>query len=381
MDFSWTAEQEKLSRDFAKSVRETLEPTAAKRGYDASFELSELRACGDLGILGLSAPKDVGGRGFDRAMTARFFEILGEDCGDMGLVFASGAHLFACVMPIVEFGTKQQLAAILPALCAGQKICANAITEDTAGSDVYALSMSAVKEGDDFVLSGEKSYVSNAKHADYLLTYAVTAPEDGFLGISAFLVPRDSAGVTVQEPFDKLGLKSLPGSRVQFDGCRVSKTCMIGESGQGGPIFTASMEWERFGLLAAFLGLAERQLKQAIQYARKRKQFGRAISKNQAISHELVDLKMKVESARLLLYRACAKLDQGQDAATDVAMAKLAISKAAVDCGLGALHIMGGAGYAGAHGAERGLRDALASTIASGTSEMQKDIIARELRL
>ncbi len=381
MDFSWSVDQETLYRRVIDETRATLQPRVARRGYDRWFEREEWRLCGEFGLLGLSVPGHYGGLGLDRLTTARLMEAFGVACEDMGLVFAAGAHLFACVMPILEYGSDALKERMLPKLCSGAWIGANAITEAGAGSDVFSLEARAVREGETYVLDGTKTFVTNGPVADVIVVYATVNPAHGFLGITAFAVERETAGVITELPFDKMGLASAPSGVVRLEACRVPATHRLGAEGQGGMVFNQSMQWERLGLFAGFVGMMERQLDVVVGHAAQRRQFRKRIGKYQAVSHRIADMKLRLESARLLLYRGCWLLDQGQGGALDASLAKLAVSEASVRSSLDAIKIFGGAGYMTAAGIERGLRDAVAGTIASGTSEMQRDVIAAGLGL
>ncbi len=391
MDFSWTEAQDEIYNRILSLVQNKLhmrENRDAGTGRDRPQPLHDqfwIRAewlrCGDLKLLGLSVPTGYGGSGYDALTTARAIEAFGCGCEDMGLVFSASAHLFACAMPIVEYGDDVMKAQVLPSLCSGMLIGANAITEEDAGSDVFALKTRAERSGDFYVLDGHKSYVSNGPVADLFVVYAVTNPAHGYLGISTFVVEKDTPGLIIGEPFRKLGLTSTPASRLSFNACRIPALNRLGKEGQGSQIFKRSMQWERSCLFAAYLGQMERQLEQTITYAQNRRQFGKPLGKHQAIAHRLADMKARLEAARLLLYRACWRFDQGQDALLDISLSKLAVSEAAVLGGLDAIHIHGSTGVDCEYGIEQMLRDALPSTIFSGTSEMLRDIIASELGL
>jgi alkylation response protein AidB-like acyl-CoA dehydrogenase len=334
-----------------------------------------------LSLLGLSVPMAYGGCGYDALTTARAIEAFGRGCENMGLVFSVSAHLFACTMPITEYGDEVLKARILPSLCSGRLIGANAITEDNAGSDVFALQTRAVREGDFYVLDGQKSYVTNGPVADIFVVYAMTNPAHGYLGITAFAVEKDTPGLRVGEPIHKMGLTSTPACRISFDACRVPVAYRLGREGQGTHIFKWSMQWERSCLFASYLGQMDRQLERTIAYAKARRQFGKPLAKHQAIAHRIADMKGRLEAARLLLYRACWRFDQGENALLDISLSKLAVSQAAVQGGLDAIHIHGSTGINSEYGIEQMLRDALPATIFSGTDEMLRSIIANELGL
>jgi alkylation response protein AidB-like acyl-CoA dehydrogenase len=379
MNFSWTAEQQDLYDRALVFARERLEPITASRS--PSFFRDSLRACGDFGVLGLCVPEALGGMGLGALDTAHVFEALGRGCSDGGVVFGAAAHLFACVMPIVEFGSEAIKRDVVPRLCRGIAIGANAITESEAGSDVFAMKSRVVKEGDHYLLSGTKSYVTNGPVADVFVTYGTTEPAHGHLGIVGFVVERSTPGITVGAPFEKIGLKSAPISSVYFDSCRIPATHRLGGENQGASVFTRSMHWERACLFGMYLGIMERQLERSIAYVKGRRQFGKSLSRQQALTHRIADMKLRLESARLLLYHSCWKIDQGEDATLEIGLSKLAASEGAVQSGLDAIQIHGGNGVIEEMGIAQMLRDAIPSTIFSGTSEIQRNLIARALGL
>jgi L-prolyl-PCP dehydrogenase len=379
MDFSWTPEQDRLYDHTLSLVQNKL--GGVRTDSQQFWTRTQWQICGDLQLLGLSVPTCYGGCGYDALTTARVIEAFGRGCEDMGLVFSTSAHLFACAMPVVEYGNDVLKNNILPDLCSGKKIGANAITEDEAGSDIFHLKTRASFDGDSYILQGQKSYVSNGPVANVFVVYAVTNPAHGYLGITALLVEKDTPGLLIGESIRKMGLTSTPACRITFDACRVPAANRIGAEGQGSQIFKRSMQWERSCLFAAYLGQMERQLERTISYAKERRQFGKPLGKHQAIAHRIADMKVRLETARLLLYRACWRFDQGQDALLDIALAKLAVSESAVMGGLDAIHIHGSIGINCDFGIEQMLRDAIPATLFSGTSEMQRDIIANELGL
>lgn len=379
MDFSWNSEQNELYNRILSLVQSEL--NASDINPQQPWTRAQWLQCADVKLLGLSVPTCYGGCGYDALTTARAIEAFGHGYEDMGLVFSVSAHLLACAMPIVEYGDEKLKNRVLPKLCQGETIGANAITEENAGSDVFALKTRAIRAGDFYILQGHKSYVSNGPIADLFVVYAITNPAHGYLGMSAFVVEKDTPGLNVSEPFPKLGLTSTLACRITFEACHIPIANRIGNEGQGAQIFKQSMQWERSCLFAAYIGQMERQLEQSIMYAKERHQFGKPLGKHQAIAHRLADMKVRLEAVRLLLYRACWRFDQGQDASLDSSLAKLAVSQAAVMGGLDAIHIHGSAGISCQYGIEQMLRDAIPATIFSGTAEMQRDIIASELGL
>lgn len=284
-------------------------------------------------------------------------------------------------MAIRDFAAEPARGALLSRLAAGTAIAANAMTEDDAGSDIGRLAVVARREGSEYVLDGEKSFATNGPDADVIVTYATTDPAAGFLGISAFAVPADAPGIELSEPFLKMGLEGCPAGRIRFQECRVPTAYRLGEEGQGSAIFQHSMGWERGCLFGSYLGVMERQLRQCIEHARNRRQFGRSIGGFQAVSHRIVTMRERFEAARLLLYRACWLMDQGREHLAAVSLAKTAVSEAAVANGLDAIRTFGAAGFLTGNGIEQQLRDSIASTIFSGTTDIQRELIAREMRL
>ncbi len=381
MEFSWTNEQEEFYTQALSFARTKLNNNLLERETSHQFPMEEWHLCGDFGLLGLCVPEEYGGAGLSALTTSHVIEAFGRGCQDGGLVFSTSAHLFACVMPILEHANKEIKKEIVPLLASGKWIGANAITETEAGSDVFALKTKAERQGDEFILTGSKSYVTNGPVADVFVVYATTNPAHGHMGVSGFIVKKDTPGLVIGKPFSKMGLVSSPICQIYLDECRVPIKYKLGTEGQGGAIFKESMLWERACLFAGYVGLMERQLEQAIDYAKDRRQFRKPIGKNQAISHRIVNMKLRLESAKLLLYRACWLMDQGKDAVLDISMAKIAISEAAIQSGLDLIQIYGGNGFMTENQIERGLRDAIPSTIFSGTSEIQRDLIAIRLGL
>jgi alkylation response protein AidB-like acyl-CoA dehydrogenase len=375
MDFGWTEEERDM---YNRIYSQTMLWPEADPGF---FTPEEWKLSASLGLLGLSVPERYGGEGCGFLATARAAEAFGRGAPDMGLVFSAMAHLFACVMPIVEHGDEDMRREILPRLSSGEWVGANAITEEGAGSDVTRLATEAERAGEDYVLTGQKCFVSNGPAADVFVVYAASRPDLGYLGVSAFVVERGTPGLVVGEPFSKLGLDRCPASTLRLDRCVVPGRRRLGGEGQGAAIFQGAMRWERTCLFAAYVGRIERLTERCAEHARTRIQFGRPIGSNQAISHRLARMRLRLEAARLLLWRACWRLEQNEPANVDVAMAKLAISEAAAESAMDAVRIFGGDGIRSDRGIERELRDAVPSLVFSGTSEMQLELIVRELGL
>jgi alkylation response protein AidB-like acyl-CoA dehydrogenase len=379
MDFSLTdTERYARIRQFARAE---LNRSVAPRRAEGSFGVEAWAELGKLKLTGACLPDAYGGMALGALGTARVMEALGRECDDVGLLFSLGAHLFACAVPIWKLGTEAMKGSLLPKLASGACIGANAITEAEAGSDVFSLRASAVRDGSGYVIDASKSWVTNGPIADVFLVYARTNPKHGYLGLSAFLVERDRPGLYLGKPFHKVGLETAPACSLMLERCRVPEENLVGREGQGAPLFEMAMMWERTCLFGIYVGQMDRLIEMCVERARSRRQFGRALGDFQAISHRIADMKLRLEAARLLLYRACDRCDRGEDARLDVAMAKIAVSEAAVKSGLDAMQIFGGDGIVTEAGVERFLRDALPATLASGTSEIQRNLIARLLGL
>jgi alkylation response protein AidB-like acyl-CoA dehydrogenase len=377
VDFGWTPEQRERQEAMLARVSEEF----ASHPPGSGLTLKNWRTLGDLGLLGLCVPPRYGGGGLGALETAGMMEAFGRGCPDTGIVFAASAHLYACAMPVLRHGSDLIKEQMLPRLCSGEWIAGNAMTELDAGSDVSRLAVTAERVPGGYLLNGEKSFVSNGPVADLYVTYATTDADAGYLGVTAFTVERSTQGLTAGEPFAKLGLHSCQAGTVRFDDCFVPEARVLGEEGAGGAVFQDSMTWERTCLFAGYLGLLDRLVERCVGHARQRRQFGRRIAEFQAVANRIVDMKLRTESARLLLYRACWELDQGRDAGLGVALSKLAVSEAAVASALDAVQVFGGRGYQVEYGIEASLRDTVPATIFSGTSDIQRLLIATELGL
>jgi hypothetical protein len=308
-------------------------------------------------------------------------EALGYACRDNGLLFAIAAQMWSVQMPVHRFGTDDQRARFLPRLCSGEWIGAHGMSEPDSGSDAFALRTRAERHGDAYVLNGTKTFVSEAPEANLFLVFATLDPAKGTLGITAFLVERETPGFHVGREIEKMGLRTSRMAELVFEDCRVPAANLLGREGRGAQIFNDSMEWERGCILAPAIGALDRQLEDAVAYARARRQFGKPIAEFQAVQHRLAGMKLRLEAARLLLYRAAWAKQHDRDPGPAAAIAKLAVSEAWVQSGLDAVQIRGGYGYAVEFEAERELRDAVGSTLFSGTSDMQRNLIARSLGL
>ena len=381
MDFEWSAEQEELRSAVVELARGELNEGLGERDAHGEFHLEGWRKLAAFGIHGLPVPGEYGGMGLDALTTVGVLERLGYGCRDNGLVFSINAHLWTASIPILAFGSGDQKSKFLPRLTSGEWIAGNAMSEPDSGSDAYSLATTAERRGDRYLLNGSKIFVTNGPIADLLVVFANADPAKGPNGISAFLVEKGAPGLQVGSPIEKMGLKTSPMSELFFDDCEVPVENRLGREGAGKNLFAHSMSWERSCILASAVGTMERLLETCIQYGRERKQFGQAIGKFQLVASKIVDMKLRLETARALLYRAGWLRSKGKSIFLEASMAKLWISECWVASAQDAIQIHGGYGYMREYELERELRDALGSKLYSGTSEIQRMIIAPLLGL
>jgi len=377
MDFSFTQEQREFRKAVIDFARRELNTGIAERDRACTFPRDLWEKCAGMGLMALPFPESFGGSGHDFVTTVAVYHALGYACKDSGLVHALASQLVSGVQ-ILLFGNDEQKARLLPDLASGKLIYAQAITEPGSGSDAFAMRTNAVKEGDGYLLNGTKTFISNGPICDRALIFAVTAPLKRTLaGFSCFLVSRDDAGFSTGKPMEKMGLRTLANGELVFSDCRIPASSLIGREGQGSILFSEAMEWERTLIPACLLGNLERVLEETIRYAKAREAFGKPISDFQAISHKIATMKMNVELGRLALFNAASLKTRRKRAALETSVAKLFISESLKQACLDAIQIRGGYGYMSEYETERDLRDSIASTIYSGTSEMQANIIAR----
>jgi alkylation response protein AidB-like acyl-CoA dehydrogenase len=382
MDFGLSQEQRLLRDNVVRFAQGALNDRVAERDRDQAFSRDLWRQCAAIGIQGLPVPEELGGSGLDPLDCAIALEALGYGCRDGGLVFSLSAHLLACVVPLWKHGSESQKGRLLRGACDGTLVGAHAITEPGSGSDSFSMRTRAERHGDGWRINGTKTFISNGPVADLAIVFAVTDPDKGFHGgVTAFLLERGMPGFSAGQKFDKLGLRTSPVGELVIDDVQVADEAVLGTVGGGAAVFATAMDWERVLLVAGHVGLMERLLETTIAYARTRSQFGQKIGKFQAVAHKIADMKVQLEAARLLTYRAAWRLGNARSAALDASITKLFVSESLVKCALDAVQLHGGYGFMAEYEVERALRDAIGSTLYSGTSEMQRNIIARWLGL
>ena len=377
MHFEWTEEQHAYRKSVIKFAKEELGKCLLTRDLSETFSREDWNKCGAFGIQGLPVPGEYGGAGADVLTTVCGLEALGYGCRDNGLLFSINAHMWACEMPFLSHGNQEQKRRYLPKLASGEWIGVHGLTEPMSGSDAFSLTTRAERKGDRYILNGSKTFSTNGEVADVALIFATTDLQKGRAGICAFIVDKGTAGFTVSRKLNKMGLRTSPTSELAFVDCEVPAENLLGKEGDGAAIFTNSMEWERICIMASHLGLMQRLLEISVKYAKDRVQFGEPIGKFPAISDRIAEMDVRLEASRLLLYKAAWLKQIGRHPLREAAISKLFVSEATVQTCLDAMQIHGGNGYMTEFQIERELRDALAGRIYSGTSEIQKNIIAR----
>ena len=374
MDFAWTDEQLSLRRGAVEFASARLADGVRERDRDGTFSRELWSACAEFGLQGILTAEASGGSGEDLLSAVAILEGIGYGGRDNGLVFSIAAHAASCAEPLATFGGDGQRQQWLPCLANGSVIGATGITEPDSGSSALALATTAVPDGPDWVLNGSKTFVTNAPVADLFVVYARTG--QGFGGISCFLIPRETAGLSIGPSIEKMGLRTSPMAQIYLDDCRVPPSSLVGAVGSGAMIFSQTMEVERLIVMAPVIGVMERLLEQCVRHARQRKPGATPIGRHQAVAHRIADMELQLEAARLLLYRAAWHRARRGTATRESALAKLAVSEAYVQICRDAMQIFGGYGYTAEYEIERELRDALAATLYVGTSEIQRNLVA-----
>lgn len=381
MDFELTPEQDQLQKAAIEFAHASLAEGAIEADRTEAFSRDRWLACGRFGVFAMPVPESYGGLGLGLSQLIAVMEGLGYAGRDQGLLFSINAHLWTNSLPILKYGSEEQRTRYLPGLSSGRLIGANAASEPGAGSDVYAMTTTARRCDGGYVLNGAKTFVTNAPVADVFVAYATVDPRLGATGVTAFIVDRDTPGLTVGKRLEKMGLRTSPMAEVVFEDCRVGEAQRLGREGRGVEVFESSMEWERGCILASCLGVMRRQLEACIRYARDRKQFGQRIGKFQSVANRIVDMQLRLDTARPLVYRIGWLKDRNRRARMEAAIAKLYVSESFVQSSLDAVQTFGGYGYMIEQEMERDVREAIASRIYSGTSDIQRNIIASCLGL
>jgi alkylation response protein AidB-like acyl-CoA dehydrogenase len=376
LDFSWSEEQADFRREVIRFGKEELNYDMIENDHEEKFNRDAWDKCAKFGIQGLPIALEYGGGGADTLTTVCGLEALGYASRDNGLIFSINAHMWSSEIPISSFGTEAQKKKYLTKLTSGEWVGVHAMTEPMTGSDAYALKTRAERKGDKVILNGSKTFITNATYADMVIVFATLDPSKGPAGISAFIVERGTPGFEISRKLHKMGLRTSPMAELSFVDCEVPAENQLGKDGAGPAIFTASMEWERICILASHLGVMQRLLETSVAYAKERRQFGENIGKFPAISTKIADMEIRLETGRMVLYKAAWMKSQGKHPLREAAIAKAYVADACIQSCLDAIQIHGGYGYMTEYQIERELRDAISGKIYSGTTEIQKMIIS-----
>ncbi|WP_436494542.1 acyl-CoA dehydrogenase family protein [Actinokineospora sp. HUAS TT18] len=376
----WNADQIELRAGIAQWC-EALSADHVERDEEGTFSWDKWKLVRESGILGLPFDERWGGLGLDIVTTMGVLEALGEGNRDGGLNFSVTTSMCSTGVPLEAFGSPELKQRYLPRICSGELIGAHAITESEGGSDALRMLTTADRDGDEFVLRGSKTFVSNAPIADVFVVYAKTRPEGGALGVTALLVDRDTPGLTVGKPMKKMGLRTSPLSELFFDDCRIPATQVVGRVGGGFLVLDHVMKREILFSFIINVGEMQHRLDRCLAYAKQRLQFGKPIGSYQAVANKLVDMRIAVENSRRWLYDTAERLAKGYNVTTEMAIAKLITSEANLASSLAAVQIFGGHGYMAETGLEKDVRNAVAGTIYSGTTEIQYNRVASMMGL
>ncbi|MBO1514320.1 acyl-CoA dehydrogenase [Metabacillus bambusae] len=377
MNFDLTNEQEmirKLIHDFAE---EEVSPEADARDRTAKFPEEIFEKLAELGIMGLPFPEQYGGSAADTISFTIVVEELSRVCASTGITYS--AHISLGAAPIHLFGTEKQKQKYLTPLCTGEYLGAFGLTEPNAGSDAGGTQTTASLHGDHWVITGSKCFITNASYAKYLAITAVTDRSKGTNGISAFLVPTNAHGFTINDHYEKMGLHASNTAELVLENVSIPKENLLGVEGNGYKQFLATLDGGRIGIGAMAVGIAQGAYEKSLQYAKERKQFGKSLSAFQAIQFKLADMAMNIELARNMVYKAAWLKDQGKGFKKEAAIAKLFASEMCMKVCDQAIQIHGGYGYMKEYQVERFFRDAKLLEIGEGTSEVQRMVIARQI--
>ncbi|WP_031511164.1 acyl-CoA dehydrogenase family protein [Streptomyces megasporus] len=377
MDLELSEEQAAVRRLAKEFVDREIVPHAAEWDRAESIDRSVVKSLGDLGFLGLTIPEEYGGSGGDHLAYCLVTEELGR--GDSAVRGVLSVSLGLVAKSIAAWGSEEQKRRWLPRLCSGDAVGCFGLTEPGTGSDAANLTTRARRAGDDWVIDGAKTFITNGTWAEVVLLFARSGPEPGHKGVTAFLVPTDTPGLTRREIHGKLGLRGQATAELIFEGVRVPDDCRIGPEGKGFSVAMSALAKGRMSVAAGCVGIAQAALDAAVGYAREREQFGKSIAHHQLVQELISDIAVDVDAARLLTWRVADHIDRGLPFATESSVAKLYASEAAVRAANNALQVFGGYGYIDEYPVGKLLRDARVMTLYEGTSQIHKLLIGRSL--
>ena len=372
--FNLSEEHIQLQQTFREFAENEVKPLAKELDETERFPAETVQKMAEMGMMGLPIPEELGGSGVDQLGYVLAVEELSKVCATTGIILS--AHTSLCCWPIMTFGTEEQKEKYLKPLASGQKLGAFALTEPSAGTDASMQKSTAVLDGDHYILSGNKVFITNAGAADVFIVFAMTDKEQGTRGITAFILERDMPGFTMGKPENKMGLRASSTCELVFDNVRVPVENRLGAEGKGFKIAMATLDGGRIGVGAQAVGIAQGAIDEAVKFTKERIQFGRRISQFQNTQFTLADMQTRTDAARMLVWRAAAAEQEGQPYTHLAAMAKLFASETASYVTNRAVQLCGGYGYTKDYPVERMMRDAKVTEIYEGTSEVQRMVIS-----
>ncbi len=379
MNFGWTDEQQAIRKQAKEFAARELWPGFEERDRQRRFDRSLWQKLADYGVFKIIVPPEYGGQGKSLSELVLALEGIGSGCPDIGLCLAVGAHLWGVMDPLIAYGTDEQKRRYLPGLSDGRWIGAHNVTEWEAGSDVNAIAATAVQNPGGWIVHGTKSFVTNGPVADMHIVYC-RLDDPSRKRLVCLIVPPETGGVRTRE-LETIGTRTASLGEVVFEDCRLAPEASLGKPGGGVLLFQAAIEKERALLFAPILGVLQYQLDLAVDYAKKRKAFGQAIGAFQAVAHRISDMAIRLDVARLLLYRIAWLKERGERAPLEASVTKTYISEAFIQTSTDLIRTFGGAGYLTERGVEHFLRGAIGGVLFSGTNDVQRSIIARQLGL
>ena len=377
MNFNLTQEQQMIKKMTQEFANDELLPDVVKRDIEKIWPKEQISKMADLGLLGMMVPPEWGGNGMDTISYAIAMEQISKIDASASVVMSVNNSLVCSIFQ--KYANNQQKEKYLKPLAKGEKLGCFSLSEPQSGSDASNMKTYAIQDGDDFVISGTKNWVTNGINADIVMLFCLTEKDVGHKGISCFIVDKTLEGLSAGKPEEKLGIRASDTCELYFDQVRVPRENLIGNLGDGFKIALSTLDGGRIGIASQALGIAQASLDSSIKYSKERKQFGKPIANNQGIQFKLADMAMEIEAARLLIYKACSKKDKKEDFSSYASMAKVYSSEVAMRASTQCVQIHGGYGYIKETGVERLMRDAKITQIYEGTSEIQRIVIARNL--
>jgi len=377
VDYLLTDEQRMLKDMVEGFARDQVKPRARDNDATGEFPADLIRQLAELGLMGVAYPEEYGGAGMDTVSYMIAVEAISRYCAATGVIVS--AHTSLAVDPIYTFGTEEQKKRYLPALCHGERLGCLCLTEPDAGSDVAAIKTTAKLEGDKWILNGTKQFITNGAEAQVAIIFAVTEPDAGTRGMTAFIVDSDAPGYRVGRREHKLGIAAASNTQIHLEDCTIPRENQLGELNRGFKVAMVTLDGGRIGIASQALGIAKGAIEDSVAYSKDRVQFGRPIAALQGIKWYLADMATEYEAAWLLTYRAAVAKDRRLPHSKESAMAKYKASETCEMCASRAIQIHGGYGYTKEFDPERYYRDAKITQIYEGTTEIMREVIARAI--